>query len=48
MNKEEIIKEIKLNIENMEKEIVKKEEEIKILLEQLAELNGKTEDEEEK
>lgn len=48
MNKEEIIKEIKLNIENMEKEIVKKEEETKILLEQLAELNGKTEDEEEK
>lgn len=47
MNKEEIIKEIKLNIENMEKEIVKKEEEIKILLNQLAELNGETEDEEE-
>lgn len=47
MSKEEIIKEIKLTIENMEKEIIKKEEEIKRLLKELADLNGETEDKEE-
>jgi uncharacterized coiled-coil protein SlyX len=47
MSKEEMIKEIKLTIENMEKEIIKKEEEIKRLLKELADLNGETEDKEE-